>query len=173
MLCSSRGTDSKPGRAFCVECGAGLAAACPNCGSATEAGEKFCGVCASRRRPRGSNGCPFVADRRTSRSRSVGRPSRRIAGGLSRGLPTVAPWRGRLRLRAVRDRFTSGARAGRTGIAAGGRGSSRHPCARSRQAVSRETRRGHGVLPTRGRRWRGACQESGWSFFRCQGTLNR
>jgi class 3 adenylate cyclase len=47
MRCASCGTDNKPGRAFCVECGTPLAAACPSCGSPTEPGEKFCGTCGS------------------------------------------------------------------------------------------------------------------------------
>ena len=48
VLCTSCGTDNKPGRRFCVECGAALAAACPSCGVAVEPGEKFCGSCGSR-----------------------------------------------------------------------------------------------------------------------------
>ena len=48
MVCSSCGTENKPGRRFCVECGAGLASACPTCGAAVEAGEKFCGSCGTR-----------------------------------------------------------------------------------------------------------------------------
>ncbi len=45
MLCSACGTENKPGRAFCVECGTRLAAACPSCGTPSEPGEKFCGTC--------------------------------------------------------------------------------------------------------------------------------
>jgi class 3 adenylate cyclase/predicted ATPase len=45
VICSSCGTENKPGRRFCVECGSPLAAACPSCGSAIEPGEKFCGSC--------------------------------------------------------------------------------------------------------------------------------
>ncbi|MGH2407685.1 MAG: adenylate/guanylate cyclase domain-containing protein [Candidatus Limnocylindrales bacterium] len=45
MTCSKCGTENKPGRRFCVECGAPLAAACPSCGAPVEAGEKFCGTC--------------------------------------------------------------------------------------------------------------------------------
>ncbi|MBF6606627.1 MAG: AAA family ATPase [Chloroflexi bacterium] len=45
MICSSCGTENKPGRRFCVECGSALAVACPSCGAAIEPGEKFCGSC--------------------------------------------------------------------------------------------------------------------------------
>ncbi len=45
MRCATCGTENKPGRRFCVECGAALAGACPSCGTATEPGEKFCGAC--------------------------------------------------------------------------------------------------------------------------------
>ncbi len=45
MTCTNCGTENKPGRRFCVECGSSLAAACPNCSSPVEAGEKFCGTC--------------------------------------------------------------------------------------------------------------------------------
>ena len=39
---------NRPGRRFCVECGAALAAACSACGAPVEAGEKFCGTCGTR-----------------------------------------------------------------------------------------------------------------------------
>src|SRR5256885_16158591 len=45
MKCSRCGTENRPGRRFCSECGAALAVACPSCGFANEAGEKFCGGC--------------------------------------------------------------------------------------------------------------------------------
>ena len=45
MICSSCGTENKPGRRFCVECGTALAAACPSCGAAIDGIEKFCGSC--------------------------------------------------------------------------------------------------------------------------------
>ena len=51
MICTSCGTDNKPGRRFCVECGAALAAACPSCGAGAEPGEKFCGSCGTRLGP--------------------------------------------------------------------------------------------------------------------------
>src|SRR6266566_2560807 len=45
MKCSRCGTENRPGRRFCSECGAALAVACPSCGFANESGEKFCGGC--------------------------------------------------------------------------------------------------------------------------------
>ncbi len=51
MPCSTCGTENKPGRAFCVECGTRLASACPSCGSPSEPGEKFCGRCGSALAP--------------------------------------------------------------------------------------------------------------------------
>ncbi len=45
MICASCGTENRPGRRFCVECGTSLAAACPSCGAPTEPTEKFCGTC--------------------------------------------------------------------------------------------------------------------------------
>ena len=47
MTCSNCATENKPGRRFCVECGAPLTAACPVCAAAVEPGEKFCGSCGS------------------------------------------------------------------------------------------------------------------------------
>src|SRR5262245_50962524 len=45
MICSACGHENRPGRKFCVECGAALALACPSCAAPYEAGEKFCGEC--------------------------------------------------------------------------------------------------------------------------------
>ena len=47
MVCSSCGTENRPGRKFCSECAAPLAVACPACGAANQPGEKFCGECGS------------------------------------------------------------------------------------------------------------------------------
>jgi len=46
-LCSACGTDNKPGRRFCAECGSALTVGCPGCGTAYEPGERFCGACGS------------------------------------------------------------------------------------------------------------------------------
>ena len=45
VVCSNCGTENKPGRKFCVECGAPLAVACPACGAANEPTAKYCGEC--------------------------------------------------------------------------------------------------------------------------------
>jgi class 3 adenylate cyclase/tetratricopeptide (TPR) repeat protein len=43
--CTACGTANDAGRKFCRECGSSLAHACPSCGTPNEAGVKFCGEC--------------------------------------------------------------------------------------------------------------------------------
>ncbi len=62
MICSKCGTENKPGRRFCVECGSSLAAACPSCGAPVEPGEKFCGTC----------GTPLTPGRAATSSAALG-----------------------------------------------------------------------------------------------------
>jgi class 3 adenylate cyclase len=45
VRCAACGTENRPGRKFCAECGAPLAVACDACGAANEPGERFCGEC--------------------------------------------------------------------------------------------------------------------------------
>ena len=45
MLCSSCGSANEAGRKFCGECGSKLAATCPTCGSANAQAARFCGEC--------------------------------------------------------------------------------------------------------------------------------
>jgi len=46
VICANCGTTNDPGRRFCEECGAALAAACPNCGATdNRPTAKFCGTC--------------------------------------------------------------------------------------------------------------------------------
>ena len=45
MSCRGCGTENRPGRRFCSECGAALDLPCPECGAANEPGDKFCGEC--------------------------------------------------------------------------------------------------------------------------------
>ena len=47
MVCSNCGTANEAGRKFCKECAGPLALACPACGSANAADSKFCGQCAA------------------------------------------------------------------------------------------------------------------------------
>ena len=47
MQCPRCHTENRPGRRFCAECAAPLAAPCPACGFANEPSEKFCGGCAA------------------------------------------------------------------------------------------------------------------------------
>ena len=45
MRCAACGTENRPDRKFCSQCGAGLALACVACGAANLPGERFCGEC--------------------------------------------------------------------------------------------------------------------------------
>ena len=45
MKCPQCVFDNKPGKKFCVDCGAKLALKCRKCGSEIEGTEKFCGEC--------------------------------------------------------------------------------------------------------------------------------
>jgi class 3 adenylate cyclase/predicted ATPase len=46
VICANCGTRNEAGRRFCDECGASLAAPCPNCGATdNRPGAKFCGTC--------------------------------------------------------------------------------------------------------------------------------
>jgi class 3 adenylate cyclase len=45
MKCPQCAFDYKPGKKFCIECGAKLTLKCPGCGSEIEGIEKFCGEC--------------------------------------------------------------------------------------------------------------------------------
>jgi class 3 adenylate cyclase/tetratricopeptide (TPR) repeat protein len=47
VLCSKCGTANEAGRKFCKECAAPLAVICPSCGSANAPDAKFCGECAT------------------------------------------------------------------------------------------------------------------------------
>ncbi len=47
MVCSSCGTENRPGRKFCGGCAAPLALVCPSCGTAKEPDMRFCGESAT------------------------------------------------------------------------------------------------------------------------------
>src|SRR5262245_20343514 len=47
MVCASCGSANEAGRKFCGECGAKLATPCPSCGALNTPGLKFCGECGS------------------------------------------------------------------------------------------------------------------------------
>ena len=51
MICSNCGTENRPGRKFCLECGNALASGCPNCGTENEPQARFCGNCGFQLRP--------------------------------------------------------------------------------------------------------------------------
>jgi class 3 adenylate cyclase len=45
VTCSTCGTENRPGRRFCAQCGTALAVICHACGAENEAGDRFCGEC--------------------------------------------------------------------------------------------------------------------------------
>ncbi|MGO9882091.1 MAG: adenylate/guanylate cyclase domain-containing protein, partial [Solirubrobacteraceae bacterium] len=45
VTCSACGTENRPGRRFCAQCGAALSLSCAACGAANEPGDRFCGEC--------------------------------------------------------------------------------------------------------------------------------
>jgi class 3 adenylate cyclase len=72
VICSSCGTENRPGGKFCSACGGALALACPNCGAANEIDDRFCGECgislggptSAAPSPRAVGREPAVAERR-------------------------------------------------------------------------------------------------------------
>ena len=76
MICSSCGTENRPGSKFCSECATPIAATCPTCGAANLPGSKFCSECAT----------PLLA---TARPATSGSPKPGSEGGerLSTGGP--------------------------------------------------------------------------------------
>ncbi len=45
VRCAACGTENRPDRKFCAQCGAGLALSCAACGATNLPGERFCGDC--------------------------------------------------------------------------------------------------------------------------------
>jgi class 3 adenylate cyclase/tetratricopeptide (TPR) repeat protein len=45
VACPNCGSATRPGQKFCSECGQPLASSCPNCGAAYEGSPRFCGEC--------------------------------------------------------------------------------------------------------------------------------
>ncbi|MFL5896264.1 MAG: adenylate/guanylate cyclase domain-containing protein [Thermoleophilaceae bacterium] len=45
MVCGACGTENRPGRRFCSNCGSALEIRCTNCGASNEPGDRFCGDC--------------------------------------------------------------------------------------------------------------------------------
>jgi len=74
--CSACGTENRPGRKFCSNCGAPLALLCPNCGSANEPGERFCGECGTTLATAPANGVQAPGAAPTSVGGTVDRGDR-------------------------------------------------------------------------------------------------
>ncbi len=47
VSCSTCGSENRPGRRFCAQCGSPLALQCSQCGAVNEPGDRFCGECGS------------------------------------------------------------------------------------------------------------------------------
>jgi predicted nucleic acid-binding Zn ribbon protein len=45
VICAVCGTENRPGRRFCSQCGHALSVACPSCSATNEPGDRFCGEC--------------------------------------------------------------------------------------------------------------------------------
>ncbi|HEY7942837.1 MAG TPA: adenylate/guanylate cyclase domain-containing protein, partial [Candidatus Limnocylindrales bacterium] len=105
MICSNCATENKPGRRFCVECGASLATGCPSCGTAFEPGEKFCGTCGTALTPEsGEVGAPMSAPAATA----PGATERRLVSVLFADLVGFTPFaeeRDAEDVRATLDRY--------------------------------------------------------------------
>jgi len=82
VICSSCGTENRPGRKFCGRCAAPLAILCPACGAPNEPGDGFCGECAAPL-PVPTKGAGAVASSRPP----GGGPG--LAAGPSGGSPSV------------------------------------------------------------------------------------
>ena len=58
MQCSACAHDNRPGRKFCVNCGAALERRCPQCNATCELNEKFCGECGASLAPAATRESP-------------------------------------------------------------------------------------------------------------------
>jgi class 3 adenylate cyclase/tetratricopeptide (TPR) repeat protein len=56
LRCVQCGTENRPDRKFCAECGAALARPCPTCGTANLPDERFCGECGAQLEPDAATG---------------------------------------------------------------------------------------------------------------------
>jgi class 3 adenylate cyclase/tetratricopeptide (TPR) repeat protein len=66
MQCAACGTENRPERRFCSQCGTALSVACPTCGAENEPGDRFCGACGTGLADAGPArpASPTVAERR-------------------------------------------------------------------------------------------------------------
>jgi class 3 adenylate cyclase/tetratricopeptide (TPR) repeat protein len=79
VICPNCGTESKPGHKFCVRCATPLGSACPICGAAYDPGDAFCGEC----------GTP-LSPAATSTSSASAASSPAVAEGAGSPAPTAA-----------------------------------------------------------------------------------
>ena len=152
MICSNCATENKPGRRFCVECGASLATGCPSCGAPFEPGEKFCGTCGTALT---TDAVP-AATGLAARIAAPTAPRRPNAASCRSSSPT---WSASRRSQRSVTRRTSGPRSTATSPSPG-----RHrPLRRDRREVHRRCRDGRLGHPDRprGRRRAGGPRGAG------------
>lgn len=90
MTCPACGTANEAGRKFCGECGTRLAAVCPDCGTANSPGARFCGECGSLMTPAGAApGAAAAAAARPSEAHPDPASAARTAAVAERRLVSV------------------------------------------------------------------------------------
>jgi class 3 adenylate cyclase/tetratricopeptide (TPR) repeat protein len=105
VICSSCGTENKPGRKFCVRCATPLAAACPTCGASYDPGDTFCGECAT---PLGNAAAasPAAHAPASATATSVAVAERRLVSVLFADLVGFTPFAEERDAEDVRDTLT-------------------------------------------------------------------
>ena len=97
--CPSCGTENRPDRKFCSNCGSPLAVACPSCGATNLPGERFCGECGSALLAGGEAVRPTVAPADAPvpvekwmypSAKSIGAPSKTPVASAARHCARVA-----------------------------------------------------------------------------------
>src|SRR4051794_36546042 len=87
VRCAACGTENRPDRKFCAQCGAALARPCPTCGAANLPGERFCGECGRALEDGAASVDSLPTAAGTSTASSAGPTA--TAGGAERRLVSV------------------------------------------------------------------------------------
>jgi len=85
--CLGCGTDNRPGRKFCAECGAPLAVQCTACGAPNDPTDKFCGECGSAL----VRACPACAAPNSPTAKFCGECGSSLSGEVPAVVSAVAP----------------------------------------------------------------------------------
>ena len=92
MTCASCGTANEAGRKFCGECGRPLLAGCPTCGATNPPEAKFCGECGSNLVGGSRDAAPATADARTGSAGPERVAERRLVSVLFADLVGFTPF---------------------------------------------------------------------------------